>query len=70
MVLGWLGIGWMIKNPEDFNWPIFVFCALATGVAGVTNLLALVHSLESGRERASDNGSSPSGSSAGPSGSG
>lgn len=60
MVLGWVGIGWMIRNPDDFSWPIFVFCALATGVAGVTNLLSLAASLERGPESTSPRGRSHS----------
>jgi len=60
MILGWVGIGWMIKFPDDFSWPIFVFCALATGVAGVANLLSLAQSLEHGPEPTSRHGRSQS----------
>lgn len=65
MALGWVGIAWMVKHPADFSWPIFVFCALATGVAGVANLLSLAGSIERGRELSSARGSSRSESSDG-----
>lgn len=41
MTLGWVGIAWMLHTGVVV-WPIFVFCALSTGVASVANLLSLL----------------------------
>jgi hypothetical protein len=57
MALGWAGIGWMLHTGVVI-WPIFVFCALSTGVASVANLLSLLAYLRPTPEPSSSSASS------------
>lgn len=59
MTLGWAGIGWMLHTGVVV-WPIFVFCALSTGVASAANLLSLLAYLRPTQEPSSPSGRSES----------